>query len=112
MNSSATALRNVVGLSLSAFSEMVTSSVNFSQGIALQDAITDAILEIDSEAEEVTTSTDLVSVEEPVTMLGTLPARYSEGKLQRIRALRARLLGDATSPGAIAETELLLQAGL
>lgn len=111
MNTPRAALQTVVGLSLSAFSEVVGSSVNFTEGLSLRDALTDAILELDSEADELRSPEILIAVEEPV-VIGVLPARYSSGKIQRVRTLRTLLLGDALTPGAIAEAEAIIRQGL
>ena len=104
-------LRAVIGLSVSVFSETTTSTaVNFVQGHSISTSIEDAILDIDSSAAEASEESETISgtSTESEFAVGTLPTRYNEGRLQRIRALRARLLA---TDGAISELQKILASG-
>jgi hypothetical protein len=104
-------LRNVIGLSVSVFTETTTSTtVNFIQGHSISTSIEDAILDIDSTADQAVDQTGVLptATDESEFSVGTLPTRYKEGRLQRVRALRSRLLA---SDGAISELQKILASG-
>ena len=102
----------VLNLLTSALTEVATEEyVNFVQGTTVVTSLEDEVLRIDSEAEEIVELPGLPSVGEASTTYstGTLPTRATSGKLQRIRGLRASLMGTPTAPGgAIASLQQLL----
>ncbi len=105
------AFQLVVALSVEALSETTTSSVNYVQGHSLLTSIEDAVLEIDAEASEIVEANALAATgeDESPFSVGILPTRAAPGKLQRLRALRAKLLGTPGSPGAIQGLRTVIQ---
>ena len=102
----------VLNLITSALTEVSTEEyANFVQGTTIVTSLEDEVLRIDSEAEEIVEIPGLPSAGEASTTYstGTLPTRATSGKLQRIRGLRAALMGTPTSPGgAILSLQQLL----
>lgn len=105
------AFQLAAGLAIEALSETTASSVNFVQGYSILTSIEEAVMSIDAEAPEIVEATSLPSTgeDEGPFSVGILPTRGPPGKLQRIRALRAKLLGTRGSPGALQGLKSVIQ---
>lgn len=103
-----------INLCLSALSEVSRSDyANFVQAVTIVTSIEDEILRIDSTSAEIVEVSELPggTSGEPSYSAGTIATRATPGKLQKIRALRAALLGTPSSPGgALSDLESLLSS--
>jgi hypothetical protein len=103
-------MERVLTIVAEAIAEVSTGqALNQVASAGLRSSLEDAILYLDSEAfgAEVV----FASGGEPSPFTGTLPSRATSGKLQRVRQLRAALLGSADAGGTtVGAMDVLLRA--